>query len=668
MSNTASSNAAQLKSLPVPELDDTLQRLRTVVSAISDEAELENTEKAIANFREDQGPELQTALRKFAEKQDAEHSSWLIDQWIDDYLSVREPLPTSTNVSFQIKLDVSGRGLDRAARAIRRIAEFHLMQARGIMEEECDARGNPLSSAQWLCFNGGLRHPAPTRDKIHRPTRGGANRTIGVLLNGRMWDVHVSDASGHALSTTTIRAALGKIANAGVRAGSLGFADISYLGSGELARPLAEMLIEPRNQENYQKLRDQMFAVSLDPRERTVEEHLRHTAYDTGVAWVYKPITYVIGLADDYMAMHVEHSVVDGATLVTAVKRIQDIRVGDEAAGSEAAAQVKELVWRGIPTALRESAQALRGDVSGALSDTDGTGHAAGQGAQPRVSADEIADRQIERDEAEPEEELRSDFVTARNETPVPPTRRAASPAPVERRGEDAPALTIVEVPRVPDAELDFRFSADAMSQLIMTIAQQLTYGHVRSVYESVDMREFKRGRTECLRAVTPEAVAFAEGLVGASGAAGTDAAQAVAGADAANYPAELRERLTDALEAHRTWVKLCKSGNAIDRHLWGLNFMATQRRQAMSLFEDTGVRKAREDFLSTSSVGSNTQIIRYAYAPSVPEGFGVNYTPGESTIEYLVNYWSDDADQPDEFIANLDRAAELLATYLRAL
>ena len=41
---------------------------------------------------------------------------------------------------------------------------------------------------------------------------------------------------------------------------------------------------------------------------------------------------------------------------------------------------------------------------------------------------------------------------------------------------------------------------------------------------------------------------------------------------------------------------------------------------------------------------------------------------PGESTIEYLVNYWSDDADQPDEFIANLDRAAELLATYLRAL
>ena len=166
MSNTASSNAAQLKSLPVPELDDTLQRLRTVVSAISDEAELENTEKAIANFREDQGPELQTALRKFAEKQDAEHSSWLIDQWIDDYLSVREPLPTSTNVSFQIKLDVSGRGLDRAARAIRRIAEFHLMQARGIMEEERDARGNPLSSAQWLCFNGGLRHPAPTRDKL----------------------------------------------------------------------------------------------------------------------------------------------------------------------------------------------------------------------------------------------------------------------------------------------------------------------------------------------------------------------------------------------------------------------------------------------------------------------------------------------------------------------
>lgn len=72
----------------------------------------------------------------------------------------------------------------------------------------------------------------------------------------------------------------------------------------------------------------------------------------------------------------------------------------------------------------------------------------------------------------------------------------------------------IVHVPFDQPTDLPLKFSRDASAQLTMSIAQQLTYGRVRAVYEAVDMREFRAGRTECLRAATPEAVAFARALV----------------------------------------------------------------------------------------------------------------------------------------------------------
>ena len=104
----------------------------------------------------------------------------------------------------------------------------------------------------------------------------------------------------------------------------------------------------------------------------------------------------------------------------------------------------------------------------------------------------------------------------------------------------------IITVPHNQPAEMPFKVSRDASAQLTMTVAQQLAYGRVRSVYEAVDMREFRAGRTECLRAATPEAVSFARKLVDGTATS---------------------EDLQEAVNAHRGWVKRCKSGNGFDRH-----------------------------------------------------------------------------------------------------
>ncbi len=569
-------NRAHLKPLPVPPLDATLPALRHAVSAVADADTLAATERTIEDFQANQGPALQSALEAFAADRDAANSSWLADRWLRDYLTVRTPLQTTSNVGFQINLRTETSGLDRAVDILRALALVHLKQADGSMPEEVDGRGNPLDANQWRCFNGALRIPRPDCDEVTFSELGTASRSIGVIVDGHVFDLRITDEQGRLASREQLRAILEVLRTNSDTAGSTTGdpaapaldTRLSYLGSAALAEV-------PLPAETQATLRDQLFALHLiDDAQATDADLLRDLTFAPGHAWVYKPLTYEINLASNFAAMHVEHSTVDGATLVEAVRRVQ------EAVDSDA------------PTS-------------------------------PSADAD----------------------VTPADVTPLklsPVTPAASIPT------GDEYAVEIIEVPKLAKEELPFKFSADAMSQLILSIAQLLTFGRIRAVYEAVDMREYKAGRTECLRAVTPEAVAFAKQLV-------------------AGEPTV--EALQEALNAHRNWVIGCKTGRGIDRHLWALSFTSEKQSGApLALLADPGVKAARTDFLSTTSIGSDAHIIRYVFAPTIPNGFGVNYTPKATSIEYCLTFNRDKAEQPEQFQANLTRAAELLADFLRTL
>ncbi|MCZ9289948.1 choline/carnitine O-acyltransferase [Corynebacterium evansiae] len=569
-------NRAHLKPLPVPPLDATLPALRHAVSAVADADTLAATERTIEDFQANQGPALQSALEAFAADRDAANSSWLADRWLRDYLTVRTPLQTTSNVGFQINLRTETSGLDRAVDILRALALVHLKQADGSMPEEVDGRGNPLDANQWRCFNGALRIPRPDCDEVTFSELGTASRSIGMIVDGHVFDLRITDEQGRLASREQLRAILEVLRTNSDTAGSTTGdpaapaldSRLSYLGSAALAEV-------PLPAETQATLRDQLFALHLiDDAQATDADLLRDLTFAPGHAWVYKPLTYEINLASNFAAMHVEHSTVDGATLVEAVRRVQ------EAVDSDA------------PTSPSADADVTPADVA-------------------------------------------------------PLELSPVAPAASIPTGDEY-AVEIIEVPKLAKEELPFKFSADAMSQLILSIAQLLTFGRIRAVYEAVDMREYKAGRTECLRAVTPEAVAFAKQLV-------------------AGKPTV--EALQEALNAHRNWVIGCKTGRGIDRHLWALSFTSEKQSGApLALLADPGVKAARTDFLSTTSIGSDAHIIRYVFAPTIPNGFGVNYTPKATSIEYCLTFNRDKAEQPEQFQANLTRAAELLADFLRTL
>lgn len=556
-----------LKPLPVPPLDDTLDAYAHALAAVLAGSELEYAEGLVDKFRTGAGPRLDAQLRERASVREEAGTNWLNDEWYSSYLTTRSPLTLASNVGFQLFFPAveGAEGFERTAEFIRRAATVHLAAASGGITEETDARGNRITMNQWFVYAGGIRHPEEGEDRIIASQLGAENREIGVFVDGRLFALPVSDGDGAILSTEDLRAGLEEARDrARSGKGAIDFNAPSLLGSGVLAELLPAILERSGNAAVYERLSDMLFTVELqDGSSRSDAERIREATFTPRGAWVYKPLSYLVDLDSDWVSVHVEHSGQDGATLVEAVKRMQDAELPDSPAGTPATPE--ELTW----------------DLDDATA-----------------------------------EQIAAQLDNFRNKA--------------KRFTAD-----IITVPHTAPADLPFKISRDASAQLIMTIAQQLTYGYVRAVYEAVDMREFRAGRTECLRAATPEAVAFAQKLV-----------------DATATPSDLQS----ALDAHRAWVKRCKSGNGFDRHI---QMMATIDDSDL-FFTDRTVTAARRDFLSTTSIGGADQIVRYCFAPTLPEGFGISYTPLPGDAEFCMSWNTSTAERADKFRASIATASKL--------
>src|SRR5204862_534472 len=96
--------------------------------------------------------------------------------------------------------------------------------------------------------------------------------------------------------------------------------------------------------------------------------------------------------------------------------------------------------------------------------------------------------------------------------------------------------------------------SPDAFVQAAYQLAHQRAKGHLGATYESIATRQWRRGRTEAMRVVTPEMAAF------------------VAAMDDPAATAETRRAaFRAAADAHVTRARQCQLGDAPEQHLWEL-------------------------------------------------------------------------------------------------
>jgi len=188
------------------------------------------------------------------------------------------------------------------------------------------------------------------------------------------------------------------------------------------------------------------------------------------------------------------------------------------------------------------------------------------------------------------------------------------------------------------DLIISHKLSPDGYVQMGFQLAYFRVFGQITNIYESCSTKRYAFGRTETLRGITKECVAFLHSFTSSSISRG-----------------EKLKKLRAAVESHSNLMKDCKEGRGVDRHLFGLKNIALQRIKQQQqlqatgentapvaklpeLFEDSSYKTFSESVLSTSNCGGKALIL-FGFGPVVPRGFGIGYLINSDSI--IVNLTS---------------------------
>ncbi|MFE0085299.1 choline/carnitine O-acyltransferase, partial [[Kitasatospora] papulosa] len=156
--------------------------------------------------------------------------------------------------------------------------------------------------------------------------------------------------------------------------------------------------------------------------------------------------------------------------------------------------------------------------------------------------------------------------------------------------------------------------SPDAFVQSAYQLAHRRAKGHLGATYESIATRQYRYGRTEAMRVVTPEMQAFVAAMDDPG--AGRDTRRAAFRAAAA---------------AHVARAKECQAGEAPEQHLWELELIQRRRGEELgvtgqpALYRSPGWLTMRDDYLSTSSAPSEN-IQYFGFGSTSSKCIGVAY------------------------------------------
>lgn len=156
--------------------------------------------------------------------------------------------------------------------------------------------------------------------------------------------------------------------------------------------------------------------------------------------------------------------------------------------------------------------------------------------------------------------------------------------------------------------------SPDAFAQLSYQLAHRRSKGITGATYESIATRQYRNGRTEAMRVVTPEMVAFVDMMQ-----------------DPDADPESKLAAARTAASAHVERAKQCQAGDAPEQHLWELQWIQRRRGAELGvtdpipLYDSPGWTILRDDYLSTSSAPS-VNIRYFGFGSTSSRCIGVAY------------------------------------------
>ncbi|CAI4037127.1 hypothetical protein SMKI_01G0850 [Saccharomyces mikatae IFO 1815] len=169
-----------------------------------------------------------------------------------------------------------------------------------------------------------------------------------------------------------------------------------------------------------------------------------------------------------------------------------------------------------------------------------------------------------------------------------------------------------------------FKCSPDAFVQQVFQVAYFALYGRFETVYEPAMTKAFQNGRTEAIRSVTLQSKLFVKSLLDQDASDSTKV-----------------QLLHEACAAHSQITRECSQGLGQDRHLYALYCIWNQwykdKLELPPIFQDKSWAAMQNNVLSTSNCG-NPCLRSFGFGPVTANGFGIGYIIRDHSISVVVS------------------------------
>ncbi|MGQ0842226.1 choline/carnitine O-acyltransferase [Actinokineospora sp.] len=545
-------NEERLPRVPLPTVAESCERFLAWCAPLLTTEELAETEAAVAAFQRPDSPahEAHAAIERY-DAEDGVHS-WLDTFWPARYLGRRDRIALNANFFFLFRESDQSQA-DRATGLIAAAVDYKLSLDAELVEPIVH-RGQPLSMAQNKFLFSSTRIPGPVQDTVRVPYTdqwpGPSDaRHIAVFFRGTMFRLDVLGPDGTPHSPDDLAAGLDAIRKAGAP-GAAADTSVGHLTTKARAEWAASrqalLAVDPGN------------AAALD----TVETAL-----------------FCLCL-EDFAPRDIQHAcdqMLHGDSGNRWFDKAVSLIVFDD---GTAGINVEHCGLDG--TTILNFVDALLGGSAAE--------HATRSGARSQgLPAVEPVEFVLDAD-------LRADVSAAADTFAAYAADTATS------------LLSFADFGGNRAKQLGM--SPDAFVQMAFQLAHKRTKGLIGATYESIATRQYRHGRTEAMRVVTPEVLAFVATME-----------------DPAATAAIRRTALRTAGERHVARAKECQAGQAPEQHLWELQLVHRRlgASEPLALYDSPGWLKMRDDYLSTSSAPS-TNIRYFGFGSTSSRCIGIAY------------------------------------------
>ena len=449
--------------LPVPPLDQTLDKYLQVLTPLLSPDQLSRTQKEVQAFKGGPGPELQRALMERAKTRD----SWLHQWWLEcAYLGFRLPVVVHSSPGVAtVKQEFSSQSemLSFSSKVTRAAIDFYLDVLEGRIPP--DMMGPvTLDMSQYKNILAATRIASRDMDTQRRASRE-ESRHILVLHQGRFFKVPVFTREGNPASREAIHSQLQFVLQQSETPCENGVGILTSLHRDKLVTARQELIASPTNAGTLDQIETAIFTICIDnptsPIPTSEISHLadpeqttaaRITLHGNGSSvhsanrWFDSGVQFLIG-KDGYFGITYEHSNSDAPPVINLLDRT--LAASQEPSDvmslqDPMLAGPEELLWDLSPTSKQQISVA-REEMDSLVSDID----------------------------------LQCFLF--------------------REFGKDLPK--------------SYRLSPDSFFQVALQLAYHKICSKIPSTYESASTRKFYQGRTETIRSATTASQEFVQAM-----------------------------------------------------------------------------------------------------------------------------------------------------------